>query len=112
MCPPKKGKKKLFACRALWAPNQRTKSTYFSSRKNMQFGAGEKYVILGRRKICTFGPAKNMHFGAGEKYVILGRRKICDFGPTKNMYFWSGEGGGATKGEMRLFEHPPFASLA
>jgi hypothetical protein len=51
----------------------------------MHFGVDEKYVILGRRKICDFGLAKNMLFWAGEKYVVLGRRKICTFGPAKNM---------------------------
>ena len=67
----------------------RRKICDFGPTKNMYFWSGEKYVILGRRKICGFGPTKNMYFGADEKYVILGRRKICTFGPAKNMYFWS-----------------------
>jgi hypothetical protein len=57
----------------------------------MYFWSGEKYVVWGRRKICTFGPAKNMYFWSGEKHVLLVRRKICTFCPAKNMYFWSGE---------------------
>ena len=39
----------------------------------MHFWSGEKYALLGRRKICTFGPAKNMCFWSGEKYALLVR---------------------------------------